>query len=99
MEYAGYEILEIKPLWEEKKVYKRPGAKVIAYLPAMVQEVQLVEKGKLVAFTGRGAFWIREGKKPRRIAASPIVYTWRQETVTICSPELQAIFASPSLST
>lgn len=48
----------------------RPGFKIIARLPVPAIDLRMIEGGtKLVVFTKRGAFWIREGKKPRRIAA------------------------------
>lgn len=52
------------------RIALRPGFEVIAKMPSIVKKLHYIEGGKkLIAVTGRGAFWIRMGKKPRRISA------------------------------
>lgn len=85
-DYSGYEVINIAPLprIENGHCLTRSGLKFVCKLPAIVTELRYIERKKLVAFTPRGAFWIREGKKPRRIQAKPIVYRWTPESITIC---------------
>lgn len=75
-DYSGYEIINIQPFprVEGDQVYVRPGLKFVAKCPARVERMAIIERKKLVAFTLRGAFWVREGKKPRRIQAEFPVY-------------------------
>ena len=47
----------------------RPGIEIYAYCPHRIVYMRAHEKTGMIAFTLRGAYWCRPGKKARRIAA------------------------------
>jgi len=95
-EYIGYDVITVMPLprIENGHCLTRSGFKFVCKLPAIATDLQYIERKKLVAFTPRGAFWIREGMKPRRIQAEPIVWRWKQESMSVVLSGLELAGAS-----